>query len=88
VATRPCYHFRHLETMAEPDSDVCESCVALGDTWVHLRSCLVCGAVGCCDNSKNRHARRHWEEHTHPVIQSLEPGETWKFCFPDRATFE
>jgi CPA2 family monovalent cation:H+ antiporter-2 len=74
--------------MAEPDSDVCESCVALGDTWVHLRSCLVCGAVGCCDNSKNRHARRHWEEHTHPVIQSLEPGETWKFCFPDRATFE
>jgi hypothetical protein len=44
--------------------------------------------VGCCDNSKNRHARKHWEEHDHPVIRSLEPGETWKFCFPERQAFE
>ena len=88
MSSRPCFHFRRLETLAEPRSDVCESCVAAGDTWVHLRSCLVCGVVGCCDNSKNRHARKHWEERDHPVIRSLEPGETWKFCFPERQAFE
>jgi uncharacterized UBP type Zn finger protein len=67
----------------EPTAPVCEQCVAQGDRWVHLRACLVCGAVGCCDASKNRHARRHWETVHHPVIQSIEPGETWKFCFED-----
>lgn len=88
MSTKPCFHFRRLETVADPRSDVCEMCVAQGDIWVHLRFCLACGVVGCCDNSKNRHARKHWEEDDHPVIQSLEPEETWKFCFPDRVAFE
>jgi uncharacterized UBP type Zn finger protein len=63
--------------------DVCPECVALGDNWVHLRVCLTCGHVGCCDNSKNRHATRHFHATGHPVIQSLEPGERWRYCYVD-----
>lgn len=83
MTRRMCYHFEHLESEADPTSDVCDQCVAMGDTWVHLRACLTCGQVGCCDNSKNRHARKHWEEQNHPLVKSIEPGETWKYCFPD-----
>lgn len=77
-----CRHFVGL-VEAEPAGDVCTQCVELGDRWVHLRSCLVCGQVGCCDASKNRHARRHWERDGHAVIRSIEPGEHWKYCFED-----
>lgn len=83
MTTAVCQHFENLKTKAEPDGSVCEQCVAMGDTWVHLRSCLGCGRVGCCDNSKNRHARKHWHEHEHPLIRSIEPGEAWRYCFPD-----
>lgn len=79
-----CEHFQELETAADPKSDVCDRCMELGDTWVHLRSCLLCGEVGCCDSSKNRHARKHWEEQGHPLIRSIEPLEFWQFCFPDK----
>ncbi|MCI0425639.1 MAG: UBP-type zinc finger domain-containing protein [Actinobacteria bacterium] len=82
--TRSCYHSRRLEVEAAPQAEVCEQCVATGDRWVHLRACLVCGVVGCCDNSKNRHARKHWELVGHPLVQSIEPGESWRYCFPDR----
>jgi uncharacterized UBP type Zn finger protein len=81
--SRPCFHARRLEAEADALSDVCEQCVAAGDRWVHLRSCLTCGQVGCCDNSKNRHARKHWETEGHPLVRSLEPGEAWRYCFPD-----
>lgn len=83
MTTPVCHHFESLKTEAEPAANVCEQCVAMGDTWVHLRSCLGCGNVGCCDNSKNRHSRKHWQEHGHPLIRSIEPGETWRYCFPD-----
>lgn len=83
MTTPTCHHFEQLTTAAKPGSDVCDQCVAAGDTWVHLRSCLDCGAVGCCDNSQNRHARRHWEDRGHPLIRSIEPGETWRYCFED-----
>lgn len=83
MGTRTCEHLESIEVPAEPKSTVCDQCVEMGDTWVHLRYCLDCGQVGCCDNSKNRHARRHWEEQGHPVISSLQPGETWRACFPD-----
>lgn len=69
-----------------PDSpDTCLECIALGDSWMHLRVCLTCGHVGCCDNSKNRHATRHYRETQHPVFQSYEPGEGWRYCYPDDA---
>ena len=84
MVTRTCSHFENLASVADPASSVCDRCVEIGDTWVHLRSCLSCGTVGCCDQSKNRHARQHWEGHHHPLIQSIEPGETWRYCFQDR----
>ncbi len=66
-----------------PLSDGCEDCRRLGDEWVHLRVCLTCGYVGCCDDSKNKHATAHWDEQHHPAIASLEPGETWRYCYED-----
>lgn len=61
----------------------CPACVVNGDEWVHLRQCLVCGRVGCCDASQNQHARQHFELTGHPVMRSLEMGETWRWCFAD-----
>jgi CPA2 family monovalent cation:H+ antiporter-2 len=68
---------------AAATSDGCDDCRALGDTWTHLRVCLECGYVGCCDDSKNRHATAHFERTGHPAIASLEPGEGWRYCYVD-----
>ena len=72
-----------LETSdnAPPRTDGCEECLKMGDQWVHLRRCLHCGHVGCCDQSKNKHATKHFRSSSHPVIQSFEPGEGWKWCY-------
>ena len=67
-------------TLAAPTSRGCEECLATGDSWVHLRLCVHCGHVGCCESSKNKHATRHFHGTGHPVIQSLEPGEDWIWC--------
>ena len=83
MSSKTCEHFESLETIADPVGNVCTQCIDMGDTWVHLRSCLGCGMVGCCDNSKNTHARKHWQNHEHPLIQTIEPGESWRYCFPD-----
>ena len=64
-------------------TDVCPECVKLGDTWVHLRLCLECGHVGCCDSSKNKHATKHFHRVKHPLIRSIEPGEAWMWCYVD-----
>jgi uncharacterized UBP type Zn finger protein len=61
--------------------DGCEECLAAGSRWVHLRRCLECGHIGCCDSSPNKHATKHFHATEHPVIQSFEPGENWKWCF-------
>jgi hypothetical protein len=66
-----------------PHSTGCEDCLRIGSTWVHLRLCLTCGHVGCCDSSPNRHARKHFHHSGHPIIQSFEPGENWRWCFVD-----
>ena len=77
-----CKHFDAARDVT-PRADGCEECLQVGDTWVHLRLCLVCGHVGCCDSSKNRHATRHYHETGHPVIRSFEPGEGWGWCYVD-----
>ncbi|MCX7782165.1 MAG: cation:proton antiporter [Meiothermus sp.] len=79
-------HCAHTE-WANPirvTSSVCADCVALGDSWVHLRVCMTCGYVGCCDDSKNKHATAHFKSTGHPLIKSLEKGETWTWCYVDQ----
>ena len=79
---KECVHIYSLHTVI-PSADGCEECLKTGDTWVHLRLCLNCGHVGCCDQSKNKHATKHFFRKHHPVIQSFEPGESWKYCYID-----
>jgi len=67
----------------KPKSQGCEECLKMGDAWVHLRLCLSCGHVGCCDSSKNKHASAHFRASAHPIIQSIEKGEDWKWCYID-----
>src|SRR3954469_15449037 len=79
-----CTHLDHVEVLELPESvDGCADCLAQGGGWVHLRICLECGHVGCCDDSPNRHASGHHQETGHPVIRSIEPGEDWSWCFDD-----
>lgn len=85
-----CHHFDHLNLRDVPNASAsyakgCEECVKMGDTWVHLRECLVCGHVGCCDSSKNKHATKHFHSTSHPVMRSVEPGERWGWCYVDDA---
>jgi len=62
---------------------VCNECVKLGDSWVHLRLCMTCGHVACCDSSKNKHATKHFHSAGHPIMKSIEPGENWGWCYID-----
>jgi len=62
---------------------VCEDCVKIGDQWVHLRLCMICGHVACCDSSKNKHATKHFHGTRHPLVRSIEPGESWVWCYVD-----
>ena len=64
-----------------PRTNGCEECLRLGTPWVHLRLCLTCGHVGCCDSSPMRHARAHAHMVGHPIVQSVEPGEKWRWCY-------
>ena len=77
-----CTHLDQIRDV-KPGPPVCEACLELGDTWVHLRVCKTCGYVGCCDDSRNRHARAHFNETGHPIMQSYERGEDWMWCFVD-----
>ena len=72
-----------LVTPVAPLSAGCDECIALGDRWVHLRACVGCGHVGCCDQSKNRHATKHYQATRHPLVRSMEPGEAWIYCYED-----
>jgi uncharacterized UBP type Zn finger protein len=76
----------HLETAGNPEPqtpDGCKECLEIGGKWVHLRMCLRCGHVGCCDSSPHKHASKHYRETNHPVIRSFQPGERWRWCFVD-----
>jgi uncharacterized UBP type Zn finger protein len=79
-----CTHLDHvLVTELPAESAGCEECLAAGQPWLHLRICLECGHVGCCDDSPNRHATAHARGTSHPVIRSLQPGEDWCWCYED-----
>jgi EmrB/QacA subfamily drug resistance transporter len=80
-----CTHLDAASADVPPGTDEgCADCLRDGGTWVHLRKCLSCGHVGCCDNSPGRHATRHWHTSSHPLVQSHEPGEDWAWCYPDQ----
>ena len=79
---KTCTHLDEIRTVY-PSADGCEECLRLGDRWVHLRICLSCGHVGCCDTSKNKHASAHYAECGHPIIESLERGDDWAWCYAD-----
>ena len=78
-----CTHLSQIKDINSPKEHVCPECVSLGDSWVHLRMCLECGQVGCCDSSMNRHATQHFHETGHPLMRSIEPGESWVWCYVD-----
>lgn len=79
-----CSHLQDAEKRTrgvQPGSHGCKECLERGDRWVHLRLCLTCGHVGCCDSSPNRHATKHFHATNHPVIRSFEPEEGWGWCY-------
>jgi uncharacterized UBP type Zn finger protein len=82
-----CPHIKQIRPVT-PHSAGCEECLRTGDQWVHLRLCLTCGHVGCCDSSRNQHATKHFHATGHPIIQSAEPGETWGWCYLDQIQFD
>jgi uncharacterized UBP type Zn finger protein len=87
VSTSPCTHLESIAVTALPDPPLrCEECAKTGDQWVHLRMCLQCGKLGCCDNSPNRHASAHFTETGHSLIRSAELYETWIWCYLDEVS--
>ena len=83
-----CSHLDRITvTELPPSIEGCEDCLRFGGRWVHLRMCMSCGKIGCCDESPYRHARRHARDEGHPIMRSAEPGEDWSWCFVDEVEF-
>jgi uncharacterized UBP type Zn finger protein len=82
-----CEHTDQIRPV-RPKARACEDCAKTGDDSVHLRLCMTCGHVGCCDSSKNRHATKHFHQSSHPIIRSIEPGESWGWCYLDEVQLE
>ena len=85
--TIPCSHLSTIRPV-HPKTNGCEECLKMGERWVHLRLCLECGHVGCCDDSKNKHATKHLKVLQHPIIRSIQPGEHWSWCYVDEVVWE
>jgi diadenylate cyclase len=83
---KSCTHISQIRAVT-PRTAGCEECLQTNDNWVHLRLCLTCGHVGCCDDSKNKHSTAHFHSTQHPIIESLEPGEDWRWCYVDELVF-
>lgn len=84
MAVKPCSHLEEVNQNIQANTpEGCQECLQIGSDWVHLRLCLSCGHVGCCDSSPNKHATKHFKTTEHPIIRSFEPGETWEWCYPD-----
>jgi len=77
-----CAHTAQAQVVT-PSGDGCKECLEPGDSWVHLRVCLSCGHVGCCDSSKTKHATGHFHATEHPLVRSFGPGETWAYCYEE-----
>ena len=83
-----CSHLEQIAVTTLPATiDGCEECLKVGSGWVHLRMCMSCGKIGCCDSSPNRHASRHAREAVHPIARSAEPREDWSWCYVDEVAF-
>jgi uncharacterized UBP type Zn finger protein len=78
-----CEHIRKAGNPPAKTPNGCEECLKTGSKWVQLRRCLSCGHVGCCDSSPGKHATGHYHSTQHPVMQSFEPGDSWKWCYVD-----
>ena len=83
-----CTHLDQIEPVTPSSTVGCSECIAIGARWMHLRLCLTCGQVGCCDSSPNKHASKHAHAVGHPIVLSFEPGEDWCWCYVDEAAFE
>jgi uncharacterized UBP type Zn finger protein len=83
-----CTHLDTVRNVAPHTPQGCEECLAMGATWVHLRLCLQCGHVGCCDESRNKHATKHFHATEHPVMRSFQRGEDWGWCYVDEVFLE
>jgi len=82
-----CSHLGLIRNVC-PRTRGCEECLKLGDVWVHLRLCLTCGHVRCCDTSKDKHATKHFHQTQHPIMRSFEPGEDWGWCYVDEVMLD
>lgn len=83
IVSTQCTHLGEIKKV-KPSADGCEDCLKIGGEWVHLRLCLECGHVGCCDSSPNKHATKHFHTTKHPIMRSFEPGEDWRWCYVDQ----
>ncbi|HEY3104102.1 MAG TPA: UBP-type zinc finger domain-containing protein [Pyrinomonadaceae bacterium] len=82
-----CTHTDQIKDVT-PSADGCEDCLKIGDAWNHLRLCMTCGHVGCCDSSPNKHATKHFHATNHPIIKSFQPEEEWGWCYIDEVMFD
>ena len=82
-----CEHVSEIKDVS-PSANGCEDCLKIGARWVHLRECMECGHIGCCDSSPNKHATAHYHSTTHPIIRSFEPDEDWGYCYVDDEFYE
>src|ERR1044072_488253 len=83
IVSEECAHLDQINRDGVPSANGCEECLKIGSPWVHLRLCLTCGHVGCCDSSPNRHATKHYHATGHPIVRSVQPGEDWAWCYAD-----
>lgn len=87
MATVNCTHLDQIRDVEPSSTEGCSECLRTGGQWLHLRMCLSCGEVGCCDSSPNRHASKHAAAVGHPIVRSREPGEDWSWCYVDEVAF-
>ena len=84
---KECTHTDQIKNV-KAHARMCADCLKVGDSWVHLRLCMTCGYVGCCDSSKNHHATKHFHSAGHPIMRSIEPGENWGWCYIDEVELD